>query len=60
MSNPGSLVPALVLRVPDETGVVRLEVSERLLNAVGGNSVWVSQNEVVEKIPFLSLTAVSP
>lgn len=39
ISNSGSLTPAIILRVPDETGLVRLEMNERLLDAIGGNSV---------------------
>lgn len=32
ISNPGSLAPALIIRVPDETGLFRLEKNDRPLD----------------------------
>ena len=42
---------------PDKTGLVRLEMNERLLNDVGGYSVWVVRSKLLRKIPFLLLTS---
>lgn len=58
ISNPGILALALILRVPDETELLRSDINKRLLNAIGGNSVggW-SDLSWKKKIPFLAHTS---